>query len=48
LTEREWDLGSAQIDLGELLSPLPAAVLQPIDAVQPAGGTGATSSVPPS
>ena len=43
LTEREWDFGSAQIDLGELLSPLPAAVLQPIDAVQVAGGTAATS-----
>jgi (1->4)-alpha-D-glucan 1-alpha-D-glucosylmutase len=34
LTEREWDFGSAQIDLGELLSPLPAAVLAPIGAGQ--------------
>ena len=43
LTEREWDFGSGQIDLGELLSPLPAALLQPI-----ADGTSAASSAPPS
>jgi (1->4)-alpha-D-glucan 1-alpha-D-glucosylmutase len=43
LTEREWDFGSGQIDLGELLSPLPAALLQPI-----ADGTSAASSAPSS
>jgi (1->4)-alpha-D-glucan 1-alpha-D-glucosylmutase len=32
LTGAEWNFDSAQIDLGELLSPLPTAVLQPIDA----------------
>jgi (1->4)-alpha-D-glucan 1-alpha-D-glucosylmutase len=34
LTDREWDFGSGQIDLGELLSPLPVAVLLPIEADQ--------------
>ena len=34
LTGREWNFESGQIDLGELLSPLPAAVLAPIGAGQ--------------
>jgi (1->4)-alpha-D-glucan 1-alpha-D-glucosylmutase len=34
LTGGEWNFESGQIDLGELLSPLPAAVLAPIGAGQ--------------
>ena len=34
LTGGEWNFESGQVDLGELLSPLPAAVLQPIGAGQ--------------
>jgi (1->4)-alpha-D-glucan 1-alpha-D-glucosylmutase len=34
LTGHEWNFYSGQVDLGELLSPLPAAVLAPIGAGQ--------------